>query len=168
MEALDLVRERRQCNTARSSRFPSSYGAASQASVSTSPLGRRTLSPPAHYKFRIVLCVSSPCSFPRCSTTCPLSCLVLLCDPGLVHAQVLQQCSSSLRPRAVLAVRYRSQKKKMSSRWAQDGSQISLARLSNIEAEKGRPSLNLKRRFGAILGPFLVSCWGQVDFSRTS
>ena len=45
---------------------------------------------------------------------------------------------------------------KMGPRWAQDGSKIGLPRPSNIEADIGSAGVNLKYRFGPILGP----SWG--------
>ena len=39
---------------------------------------------------------------------------------------------------------------KMGPKGPQEGPQIGLPRPSNIEAEKGRPPINLKRRFGSL------------------
>ena len=46
----------------------------------------------------------------------------------------------------------------MAPRGAPNRSQIGLPRPSNIEAEKGRPQINLKRRFGPIWGPSWGPC----------
>ena len=137
MKTPDLVRGSVQCSMSISSRRLARYGAALQASTSTSPYGGTNAYPHVLSMHLVALPLRRPALFHAAVRPAHVVHLVRILS-RVDHAQVLQRCSSSLRPRAVLEVRYRDKQKKngrkMGSRGPQDGPKVGLK-----STLKGRP-----------------------------